>query len=586
MRWSYVVPRVVIVTAVWWFFTFGFDPLLRRGAVSSSQLVFGAKVDVEDLETGFFPPSISLGKTAVANRFRPGRNLFEFDSLQLRLESDPLLNGVLVIKNAELHGLRCDTDRADSGKVALTAGDIERRKAVDELRKQFQQLGKQWLNAAVDGLKQTFDPKNLNTIRTALVIDGEWRTRFEDLTARVKRLEVRVKGLETLFKNFKTQRDVLQQVNGAARLVTETDQILLEFQSIRNDLQQLGPIVQRDFTRLDAARRDDFEKAKTIGTLLSFDAQKISETLLGQEAAQQLTKTMSWVREIRRQVDAAQQKKPKDKRFRGEDIEFARPNPQPWFVVENLVVSGELSIDGDPITVTGRVQGLTSDAGLYGKPTEIHLESDGREKLNVDLIIDQSQPQTKQHLCIRFEPLESKRLQLGEEGGQRLTVSAEQSVWSVDLHFHGDQINGVVAFNHNDVVLTYDEPADSRAPVQLARILQNTLDAITSIQLNVQVSGRVDSPELKLDSNLGDQISRALNAALVQEIDVYRQQFAQQVDAVAVERIRELQNGLKQEYAVLLDLVKLNEDQLNAWKAQLPAAQLPNQLLNRFLKRN
>ena len=585
MRWSYVVPRVVIVTAVWWFFAFGFDPLVRRGAVSSSQLVFGAKVDVEDLETGFFPPRVSLGRTAVANRFRPGRNLFEFDRLQVRLESDPLLDGSFVVKHAELHGLRCDTDRDDLGAVELTPEAIQRRRALDEFRKQFKQLGKQWLNAAVDELKETFDPKNLQTIKTAQVIEDEWRSRFQDLTARVKRLEIRAKGLESLFKNIKTQRDVLQQVNGAARLVTEADQILREFQSIRMDMQLLGSIVKTDYARLDAARRIDFANAKQVGRLLSFDGQKISESLLGQEAAVQLTKTMFWVKEIRRHVAATKEKKPKIQRLRGEDIAFARPNPQPWFVIEHLLVSGELSIDGEPITVTGSVNGLTSDSGLYGKPTEIHLTSEGNTHLSLDLIIDQTQPETQQHLCLRFQP-ESKRLHLGEEGGQRLTVSAEQTVWSVDMHFHGNQVNGEVEFNHNDVVLTYDEPDDSRAPAQLARILQNTLDGVSSVNLKVNVSGSVDSPELKLESNLGEQISTALNAALVQEIDVYRQQFAQQVDTAALKRIRGLQDGLKQEYTVLLDLVKLNEEQLNAWKANLPANQLPNELLNRFLKRN
>ncbi len=46
MRWTYVIPRLVIVALIWAFMAFGFDPLLRYSAIQSLQAVTGAKVDI------------------------------------------------------------------------------------------------------------------------------------------------------------------------------------------------------------------------------------------------------------------------------------------------------------------------------------------------------------------------------------------------------------------------------------------------------------------------------------------------------------------------------------------------------------
>lgn len=580
MRWGYVIPRILIVAAIWSFFTFSFDPMLRSGAVSSGQLVFGAAVDVENVQSGFFPPSVQLGKTAIANRFRPGENLLEFTDLKFKLEGDPLLRGAFHIKNAELHGLRCGTPRGDLGQVPITDDDEARRKALEEFRQRFKQLGKDWLNAAVGQLENMLDPKKLQTVKTAESLDAEWRLRFKSFIDRGKALEARTKRLEPLVKSVTDNRDVIGRINSATQLLTEADLILREFQAIRLDLQKIGPLAKRDFTRLDQARRVDYENAKKVGKLLSFDGEAISETLLGEEAAEQLTRTMKWVNALRKQVDGLKSEPEKKERFRGEDIVFAQQKPQPQFVIETLAVSGEFTMDGEPIPVTGRIHNLTSDPALFGKPTEIHLSSNGRVKLTIDLTIDQTKPTTRQHLRVRFEPPESQRLRLGEDGGQQLVATIGQTVWMLDVVIQDDKLDGKLDLNHRDVALAYEQPADSRASAQLVRILQSTLDGVNSVDLKININGTTSDPVVDMESDLGRRISIALNNALVNELDAYRARFAQQVDAAAVAKIQGLQTRLRDEYSAVLSMVKLNEDQVNVWKQKLPTQQLPGRLQN------
>jgi len=79
MRWKYIVPRAVVLAALWGFFAFGFDPLLKHEVVVEGQSAVTAKVDVATIQTSFFPPAISVTGVRVANHGKPGTNLVEFE---------------------------------------------------------------------------------------------------------------------------------------------------------------------------------------------------------------------------------------------------------------------------------------------------------------------------------------------------------------------------------------------------------------------------------------------------------------------------------------------------------------------------
>src|SRR5262245_36220869 len=97
MRWGYIVPRVILVAAIWAFFTYGFDPTLRLGAVFSAQKGVGAKVEIGAIKTRFNPLSLLASNVAVANRNAPGTNLIEFESLSLELSGAGLARKALIV---------------------------------------------------------------------------------------------------------------------------------------------------------------------------------------------------------------------------------------------------------------------------------------------------------------------------------------------------------------------------------------------------------------------------------------------------------------------------------------------------------
>jgi hypothetical protein len=97
MRWTYIIPRLIIVGLLWGFLTYGVDPLLGYLTVQSFQSVTGAKVDVRGLKTTYFPPSITIQGMAFARAGRTGKNMAEFDEMGVKLEPHSLSRRRFVI---------------------------------------------------------------------------------------------------------------------------------------------------------------------------------------------------------------------------------------------------------------------------------------------------------------------------------------------------------------------------------------------------------------------------------------------------------------------------------------------------------
>ena len=125
MRWTYIIPRLMIISLLWGFLAYGVDPLLRYETVQSFQSITGAKVDVAELTTTYFPPSFTIQRMALASAGRPGKNLVEFDELHVKLESHSLSRRRFVIEDGHIDGLRFDTRRPDDGQLEFTAEPAE-----------------------------------------------------------------------------------------------------------------------------------------------------------------------------------------------------------------------------------------------------------------------------------------------------------------------------------------------------------------------------------------------------------------------------------------------------------------------------
>ncbi|HUG91101.1 MAG TPA: TIGR03545 family protein [Planctomycetaceae bacterium] len=535
MRWSYLAPRLVLVVVVWTFFAFAFDPLVRWSLVRAGQAVARARVDIGDVETRFFPPSLEAGQVRVANRDRPGTNLFEFDTIRVRLAGTPLLYRAFVVEEGTLTGLRWGTARDDLGLLDDTpgVGDWVGR-SLAPLRARAGQLARYWLDDALDRARQQFDPRQLETVRLSDELEREWKDRFDSLQDRIKSLERRADVIREQVR--RSDGNVLERLDAWQQAAAEVNQLLRDAARIREELAQLSGTAQRDYQRLDDARRRDLDSARRkVESLTSPDGQAVSEALFGRELIARLEQAVEWVAWTRDRLAAATADVRPD-RGRGIDVTFPRTAQFPGVLVRELTIAGETEFAGDRLSFSGVVKGLTSDPPLYGQPAVLRLTASGRTRLEIEAIADHTRPQPAYEITSVYTIPEPAELELGGDENLSIRLAAASTRWRARVRVAGDELSGTVELSQHGVSATLAEAGDGNEH-DLARVLSPVLDAIDTVDAKVDLSGRVDQPVLSLRSNLGPQLAAGLNDALAGELNRRRDELAARIDAESRARL-------------------------------------------------
>ena len=341
MRWTYLISRLLIVGSVWAFVAFAMDPLLRYSSVQALQTATGARADLGQLRTSFFPPAVTLSNVALASARRPGWNLVEFKEMHLGLASSSLSRRRFVVEEGRLDGLRFDTPRSDDGQLEFDPEPVSEEPSW--MSEKLTELGSEWLTNMTDQVKSQLDPNTLETYRLGTEVYEKWDERFVEMTDRAKAMKPRVEQLRIQFEQA-SEGDTLQQIEQYLQVSQKAEEIIVEVQGFRDEIKDIVPEVRDDFQTLNAARERDQEKVKHTLSLLKPDARRISQALLGKTMYRQLQQVLTWVEFARDyQRDLKEQVQPP--RSAGRDFEFVMRNPAPDFLLKKLSLTGIVSIN-------------------------------------------------------------------------------------------------------------------------------------------------------------------------------------------------------------------------------------------------
>ncbi len=557
MRWSYLIPRGVLLLIFWAFFAFAFDPLLHRASLTAGREAVGARVEMKELTTSFFPPVLDVRDVKIANRFSPGKNLIEFDELHFELEGDPLLRRTFVVSEGRISGLKWSTERGDDGSVDSSIFDgLGRVLQMDGLGDRAAELGKEGLQELIEHAGLQLDPRQLETVRVADELQGQWTGRFEDYEQRVGQLEAQAKNIERGVRDV--EGSTLEKLATYRRSAAEVEQLIGDAQRIRRELTQLPGAAQSDFRRLDSARLRDQRMISEKLKLLSLNPEVLSEALLGRELADQLEQNIAWMRVIQQQVEFAVDP-PEPERMRGDDILFTTGHELPTFLIRTLKVSGQADLNGEMLPFAGTISGLSSDPRLYGRPVILHAALEGQAVIELDAMFDHTQDLPVQQFAMTSRLPQPTTTQLGDPDGVALTVEAQSLNTRAFLEIRGDRLSGELTLSHEPVALKLAESGDLNA--DLRRILNTALKDVHRLDAAVSLAGTVEEPKLKLRSNLGPQMSEGLNRVLRAELETHRQKLLAELDAAAQQRSANLRQLMQDRYRNVLAQLDLNENQ-------------------------
>lgn len=547
MRWTYLITRLLIVASVWGFVAFGMDPLLRFSAVQSLQAVTGAKADVGSLQTQFFPPRFLVENVALASAGRPGKNLLEFEKLQISLEPSSLSRRRFVVENGHLQGLKFDTRRSDDGQLEPSDEPVS-----DEpswMSEKLDELGTEWLANLTEQVKSQLDPNQLETYRAGNQMYEKWDLRFEDLVIRAKQLEPRVKRLKDQFEKAK-QGDTLQQIEQYLLVAEKAEQVVVDVQGFRDELTGIVPEVRDDFQQLNAARLRDQDRVKHQLSLLKPDARRITQALLGKTMYRQIQQVLTWVEFARDyQSDLKQQVQPP--RSAGRDFEFVMRNPAPDFLLKNLALSGEMSVNEELVPFSATLSNVTEDPQLLGRPCMMQLQATGSRPLRLHLTYDATGTQPFAHMVASFRDTNPIPLAAGKAGQAGFHGMLRDVSWRSTLTVMANEIKGNVDLDSKISGLNFDAKDDVRP--EIVEAANEAMASVRMLNASVDLAGTLRDPKIDLRSDVGEQVAAGVQQAFTTQLDKAKLRLITEVNSYAGDQIEKLKSRFSGEYAKLME---------------------------------
>jgi uncharacterized protein (TIGR03545 family) len=581
MRWKAFLPTVLIIAAVMILSALFMDSCIERGLEAAGTRVNGAKVELDDVDIRVLALSASLRRLQVTDPNNPMTNSVEVASMKFDLAGKPLAWKKIIIENAEISGIRTGTPRKTSGALPRKAGET-----TDEGPSQAAQLAKSAAQGAAANLKEQYDPKkmvqleNLASYKRILEekerlpkLAENWESRVDavpmdanvneigSFTERVKTQSYSgVEGLqktkETLEQGQKIKNDLDQARKSFNDMKTQVGQ---EMKQARDTLREIDELQKRDV---------DNAMAQVRG---AFSVEGITEGLIGPVWMGKVRTWLSWFEKVRKLVPQKKEEAPPPPppSREGRVIRFPFHYDWPAFHLKKAALSGQTP---GGLAYEGTLKDVASDPKRVKRPITLELAGKKAEQsLNLRAGLDYTGDVPRETLNAVYRGLPIQGASLGEVAGGPVTLSQGVGTVTADLAATGAALKGTIQFAASPVRVEHKAPPEA-ADNRLNRTLHDVLTSLKTLQVAVQVSDTITSPNLQLNTNIDTEIKNALQSTLQKEVDELRATFQARVQDLVAGEKKPLADNIDARVSGATSKINQKDQRLAAAQAELQSA--------------
>ena len=171
--------------------------------------------------------------------------------------------------------------------------------------------------------------------------------------------------------------------------------------------------------------------------------------------------------------------------------------------------------------------------------------------------------------------------ELGKPDQVALRVAPGTASMWIDVEMIGPRIAGQITWRQDAVELT-SQVGSKLGGAYLSSGLQTAVGQVRQLEATVSLEGQLPRPAWRMRSNLGNQLTAGMNAAVQQELTVRADQLSQQVDQQLRQQRVRLEGMLVEKQDELLQKMQIGEQQMAEFKQMLTRrVGLPQELIGR-----
>ena len=559
-RWKGIIPIVLLLAVLIGGWTVFGDRIVRYAITDTGSQILGAELDIDEVNIHSLSTTVEMQGIALANPLNLSQNLFEVGKLVVELEPEPLFQKKLVVKRLTIADVKTSTTRKIPAKP-MRAGIASR--TLTEAQRFASQVKVPLLSLLpLDSLKAlVLNPMDLKAVQAALAIghqadslkqsiDGAYASlRLQETIDSSAALVRRLQGTNVRTLGIDGVRAAIADVR---RATARVDSAKTRVEQLASNVRNASDSLQNAIKGIDEARKEDYDRARSLLQLPSFDAPDIGSALFGKVTIDKFEQAMYWSTLARQYAPPGllprEKPGPKRVRFAGTTVNFVTPASYPTFLLRRADVNVTFG-GGNGDAYAMAVSDVTTDPAIVGKPTLFAIRRSaarGTDSVRILGSMDHTGPRPRETVNAAAAGLRLPTLSVPS-----LPLTMDPGSGSSELRFalDGDRLSGSWLVRSTNLSWLPDS-ARARRLNTIESLVSRVLTGVKALDLSAEISGTITAPRMTVKSNLDRQVADQLRAVVGEQVNAAMTKARAQVDKLVEERaapIRAKANELKTE---------------------------------------
>ena len=201
IRWSYLIPRLLILGLIGMAIWMGADPLIRLALIKSGENAIGAKVEIAQVRTSLTTGMVYLKDLRIADPRNPMRNMVQAEMAYIKLDPKHLLKNEFVIESGKTSLIQFGTPRTDSGRLERSPASPSTAETLLPINagQQLGEISQRWLDQFQNSMAQRIE-SNFESVRLAQELKSRWPAQFEANKQEIVAVQSKISELTEVIK--------------------------------------------------------------------------------------------------------------------------------------------------------------------------------------------------------------------------------------------------------------------------------------------------------------------------------------------------------------------------------------------------
>jgi len=421
--------------------------------------------------------------------------------------------------------------------------------------------------------------EEFESVRLARELAERWPAEYERLEAQVRTCRDSAERLHQLLSRPLSIPANGQEFAALQQRWEDVKRLRAEIDDLRARLEQLPRQVVADRAAIQTALSQDRAKLRDAMRLTRLSGEQLNSYLLGSETYQLWVQIRPWLRAVQW---LNQSPEFEEKANRGTVVRFDADTPLPDFLIRSATLDGRVLINGHDFRFTGTAEDLTKDQKRWGRPTRIHVATDGPFRASINAELDVTGDVPRQSLSFHCADLPRAGRTFGSAETLAVGVAPGRAEVRVAVAVEGDRLTGKVFASEKQIHLTAAVGPDLGPPV-LRELVESVFHDVDALEMTIDIGGTVTAPRWKIDSEFGPLLTARIQDTFHRAVETHARQLAEEADRRIAAQMQRLEQLLDARHTNLTRQLGVGEQLLSSLTKPVASQIKPlEQMLRRF----